>query len=289
MQNSNILKAKLQHFKSTIVGGSARSAAGERVGRRAVSKWVKCKWQTVRRYGKEAGTGECLKHFNNKINKHKRKAAAPHRWLPHTTQIKVQAWSTLTVIAPPFILLELLRGTRDRWVVQESFIIINSTGLAPFPWLSAPPHSPPLAGLGVIPKLRSLPPPLEGADHGGCGVPGGKDRWGERKGDGRMSRDEREKIAVLSSTSWEALTRGAMQWSDSSAPSRTAATPPQPRSTAVSLPSHLFFHCSCTTASGSHWRSPLLPAAWPPQQRGLSDSVSLLPPGFQHQCNKVRG
>ncbi len=81
---------------------------------------------------------------------------------------------------------------------------------------------------------------------------------------------------------------------DSSAPSRTAATPPRPRSTAASLPSHLFFFCSSTTASGSHWRSPLLPAARspqhcdPPQQRGLSDSVSLLPPGFRHQCNTVR-
>ncbi len=74
---------------------------------------------------------------------------------------------------------------------------------------------------------------------------------------------------------------------DSSAPSRTATTPPRPRSTAASLPSHLFFHCSSTTASGSHLRSPLLPAARspqhrdPPQQRGLSDSVSLLPPGFR--------
>ncbi len=42
-------------------------------------------------------------------------------------------------------------GTRDRWVVQVSLIIINSTGLAPFPRLSAPPHSshtpsPPLSG-----------------------------------------------------------------------------------------------------------------------------------------------
>ncbi len=36
---------------------------------------------------------------------------------------------------------KLLRGTRDRWVAQVSFIIIYSTGLAPFPRLSAPPHS----------------------------------------------------------------------------------------------------------------------------------------------------
>ncbi len=51
---------------------------------------------------------------------------------------------------------------------------------------------------------------------------------------------------------------------DSSAPSRMAATPPRPRSTAASLPSHLFFFCSSTTASGSHWRSLLLPAARSP-------------------------
>ncbi len=39
----------------------------------------------VDRYGKkEAGTGEHLTHFNNKINKHKWKAAAPHGRLPHT-------------------------------------------------------------------------------------------------------------------------------------------------------------------------------------------------------------
>ncbi len=80
---------------------------------------------------------------------------------------------------------------------------------------------------------------------------------------------------------------------DSSAPSRMAATPPRPRSTAASLPSHLFFFCSSTTAAGSHWRSPPLPAARSPQhrdptqQRGLSDSVSLLPPGLRHQCNAV--
>ncbi len=49
--------------------------------------------------------------------------------------------SSSTVVAPPFILPELLRGTRDRWVAQVSLIIINSTGLAPFPRLSAPPHS----------------------------------------------------------------------------------------------------------------------------------------------------
>ncbi len=69
---------------------------------------------------------------------------------------------------------------------------------------------------------------------------------------------------------------------DSSAPSRMAATSPRPRSTVASFRSQLFFSRSSTTASGSHWRSLLLPAARspqnhdPPQQRGLSDSVSLL-------------
>ncbi len=90
------------------------------------------------------------------------------------------------------------------------------------------------------------------------------------------------------------LLRSRAAGSESPVPSRTAATPPRPRSTAASLPSHLFFFCSSTTASGSHWRSPPLPAARssqhrdPTQQRGLSDSVSLLPPGLRHQCNEVR-
>ncbi len=77
---------------------------------------------------------------------------------------------------------------------------------------------------------------------------------------------------------------------DSFTPSRTTATPPRPRSTAASLPSHLFFYCSSTTASGSHWR--FHPTSSAPQsplaaQRGLSDSVSLFPPRFRHQCSTV--
>ncbi len=77
-----------------------------------------------------------------------------------------------------------------------SLIIVNSTGLAPFPRLSAPPHIPPspLAGRGVPSRLRSTPPPPpRGARQGGRGVPGGKDRRGERKGDGRMRRDRDER------------------------------------------------------------------------------------------------
>ncbi len=61
----------------------------------------------------------------------------------HKTQIKSRPGplSSSTVVAPPFILPKLLRGTRDQWVVQVLLIIIYSTGLAPFPRLSAPPHS----------------------------------------------------------------------------------------------------------------------------------------------------
>ncbi|KAA0711631.1 Kelch-like protein 29 [Triplophysa tibetana] len=46
------------------------------------------------------------------------------------------------------------------------------------------------------------------------------------------------------------------------------------------------------TASGSHWRTPFVRAARTlrhreaTRRRGLSDSMSLLPPGFRHQCNK---
>ncbi len=99
----------------------------------------------VDRYGKkEAGTGEHSRHFNNKINKHKWKAAAPHGRLPHTKhklKSRPGPLSSSTVVTPHLTLPKLLRGTRDRWVVQVSFITNYSTGLAPFPQLSAPPHS----------------------------------------------------------------------------------------------------------------------------------------------------
>ncbi len=63
-------------------------------------KWLdftECTWNEVDRYGKkEAGTGEHLRHFNNQINKHKWKAAAPHGRLLHTKHtLKIQAWSSL--------------------------------------------------------------------------------------------------------------------------------------------------------------------------------------------------
>ncbi len=109
---------------------------------------LKCKYSnilSVIKYGKkEAGTGEHLTHFNNKINKHKWKAAAPHGRLPHTKhklKSRPGPLSSSTVVTPHLTLPKLLRGTRDRWVAQVSFITNYSTGLAPFPRLSAPPHS----------------------------------------------------------------------------------------------------------------------------------------------------
>ncbi len=88
-----------------------------------------------------------------KINKHKRKTAAPHGWLPHTKhklKSRPGPLSPFTVVTPPFIPPKLLRGTRDRWVEQVSFIIIYSTGLALFPWLSTPPHSSQLLTVIII-------------------------------------------------------------------------------------------------------------------------------------------
>ncbi len=61
----------------------------------------------------EAGTGEHLKNLIIKINKHKSKAAAPHGRLPHTEhklKSRPGPLSSCTVVTPPFILPELLRG-----------------------------------------------------------------------------------------------------------------------------------------------------------------------------------
>ncbi len=133
------------------------------------------------------------------------KSGSPSRTTAaHKTQTKIQAWSSLssTVVTPHLTLPKLLRGTRDRWVVQVLFITNYSTGLAPFPRLSAPPHSShtPIAPRrpGGTPETALYSPPLGGGRQGGRGVPGGKDRRGERKGDGRMrsdreARGEREK------------------------------------------------------------------------------------------------
>ncbi len=71
---------------------------------------------------------------------------------------------------------------------------LRSHGSRPRPTRHIPPS--PLAGRGVLPRLRSTPPlpPLPGgARQGGRGVPGCKDRRGERKGDGRMRSDRDER------------------------------------------------------------------------------------------------
>ncbi len=86
-------------------------------------------------------------------------------------------------------------------MAQVSFITIYSTGLAPFPRLSAPPH---LSHTPIAPRRPGgthetalYSPPLSlsrgGARQGGRGVPGGKDRRGERKGYGRMRSDREER------------------------------------------------------------------------------------------------
>ncbi len=107
----------------------------------------------------------------NQINKHKWKTAAPHGRLPHTKhKLKPRPGplSSSTVVTPHLTLPKLLRGTRDRWAVQVSFITNYSTGLAPFPRLSAPPHSPhtPIAprrpGGTHETALYSPPPPSPG-------------------------------------------------------------------------------------------------------------------------------
>ncbi len=131
------------------------------------------------------------------------RTTAPHGRLPHTKhklKSRPGPLSSSTVVTPHLTLPKLLRGTRDRWVAQVSFITIYSTGLAPFPRLSAPPHSPhtPIdprrpGGTHETALYSPLPPLPGGARQGGRGVPGGKDRRGERKGDGRMRSDRGER------------------------------------------------------------------------------------------------
>ncbi len=200
----------MSHFFLTHVGEvQERAWSIEYLYKAMFYLWFVCTLATVTKFlDREEGGGNwrTFKHFNNKRNKHKIKAAAPPGRLPHTKhklKSRPGSLSSSIVVTPHLTLPKLLRGTWDRWVAQVLFIIIYSTGLAPFPQLSAPPHSShtPIAPRrpGGTPEtaLYSPPPPLPlspgGAHQGGRGVPGGKDRRGERKGDGRMRsyRDER--------------------------------------------------------------------------------------------------
>ncbi len=55
-----------------------------------------CCCNEVDRYGKkEAGTGEHLTHFNNKINKQMKSGSPSRTTAAHKTQTKIQAWSSL--------------------------------------------------------------------------------------------------------------------------------------------------------------------------------------------------
>ncbi len=142
-------------------------------------------WNEVSRYGKkEAGTGEHLNTFNNQINKHNRKAAAPHGRLPHTKhKLKIQAWSSLVFhcchssfysFRSSSVGLETGEWRRCRSLSFTPPASLRSHGSRPRPTRHIPPS--PLAGRGVLTRLRSTPPlpPLPGgARQGGRGVPGG--------------------------------------------------------------------------------------------------------------------
>ncbi len=105
--------------------------------------------------------------FNNKINKHKWKAAAPHGRLPHTKhKLKFQAWSSLLFHcchssfnpseAPPWD----SRPVSGAGVVHYQLLHRPRsvpTALGPAP-LATYPHLP-SAGRGVPTRLRSTPPP----------------------------------------------------------------------------------------------------------------------------------
>ncbi len=132
------------------------------------------------------------------------KSGSPSRTTAaHKTQTKIRPGplSSSTVVTPHLTLPKLLRGIRDRWVAQVSFIIIHSTGLAPFPRLSPRSHSshtsiaPRRPGGGTHETAVYSPlPPSRGSPSGrpwrDLGV---RTERGERKGDGMMRSDREEK------------------------------------------------------------------------------------------------
>ncbi len=130
--------------------------------------------------------------------------AAPHGRLPHTKhKLKIQAWSSLVFhcrhssFNPSEAPLWYSRPVSGAGVVHYHLLHQPRsvpTALGPAP-LATYPHRPSQAG--GYPRDCALLPPLPplpgGARQGRRGVPGGKDRRGERKGDGRM-RSDREEI-----------------------------------------------------------------------------------------------
>ncbi len=200
-----------------------------------------------------------------------------------------------------------------------SFITNYSTGLAPFPRLSAPPHSShtPIAPRrpGGTPEtaLNSPPlPPLPGGAHqGGRGVPGGKDRRGERKGDGRMRSDREERGErgkkknlgpVPGHTAARSLNQlsgslavpcdgtGPLCWTArcSSASWRTAMAPPVEGSRKRVPRSLLLHQPGGWQQAPAHWRTaptPPLPLGWQPpllipgaRQRAFRPTCSSIAP-----------
>ncbi len=132
------------------------------------------------------------------------KSGSPSRTTAaHKTQTKIQAWSSLVFhcchssfysFRSSSVGLETGEWRRCRSLSFTPPASLRSLGSRPRPTRYIPPS--PLAGRGVLPRLRStppLPPLLGGARQGGRGVPGGKDRRGERKGDGRMRSDREER------------------------------------------------------------------------------------------------
>ncbi len=141
---------------------------------------------------KEAGTGEHSNTFNNQINKHNRKAAAPHGRLPQTKhQTKTQAWSSLVFhcchssfysFRSSSVGLETGEWRRCRSLSFTPPASLRSHGSRPRPTRHIPPS--PLAGRGVLTRLRSTPPsPLSRGEpvRAAAAYLGGKDRRGERK------------------------------------------------------------------------------------------------------------
>ncbi len=160
------------------------------------------------------------------------KSVSPSRTTAaHKTHTKIQAWSSLLFHcrhssfnpseAPPWD----SRPVSGAGVVHYQLLHRPRsvpTALGPAPLVTYP-HRPSQAG-GYPRDCALLPPPPPspgGARQGGRGVPGGKDRRGDRKGDGRMRSDSEERRSgsvrfpdtlPLGPQPAERLTRGAMRW-----------------------------------------------------------------------------
>ncbi len=136
------------------------------------------------RFGKkEAGTGEHSNTFNNQINKQQKSGSPSRTTAANKTQTKIQAWSSLVFhcchssfysFRSSSVGLETGEWRRCRSLSFTPPASLRSHGSRPRPTRHIPPS--PLAGRGVLTRLRSTPPlpPLPGgARQGGRGVPGG--------------------------------------------------------------------------------------------------------------------